>query len=301
MARSQFYDSVQDSSGNFVTTSEVTVYLYGTTTKATVYENESGSTQKANPFTPTDGFIKFWAEPGSYDVLIADTANPAVFTTRTIRFDSIPAVSGVISQTINDGAVTNNDLESSSVLDKAGINSTAVKRRGVCEVLTEETIASSSSNVLAPTPDRIQNLVLPTDGLIFIVFRCLIKSNNAATVISAVPYLSSNRIAIPTDGTYPTDMTPNTNSTYWSILQTHSGGFSIAPTINTFGDSSFDNIATGEVLGLRDAYPTPEVNRGGVLVVEAAAGTYDVSIKYTTSTNSGAVKQRKLWVWTQGF
>jgi len=122
MARSQFYDSVQDSSGNFVTTSEVTVYLYGTTTKATIYENESGSTQKANPFYPTDGFINFWAEPNSYDVRIVDTANPITFNSRTMRFDAIPAVSGVISQTINDGAIVNNDVSSSAAISYSKLN-----------------------------------------------------------------------------------------------------------------------------------------------------------------------------------
>ena len=124
MARSQFYDSVQDSSGNFVTTSEVTVYLYGTTTKATIYENESGSTQKANPFYPTDGFINFWAEPNSYDIVITDTANPAAFSTRTVRFDSIPAVSGVLSQTINDGSIVDGDINTSAAIAYNKLNLT---------------------------------------------------------------------------------------------------------------------------------------------------------------------------------
>jgi len=311
MARSQFYDSVQDSSGNFVTTSEVTVYLYGTTTKATIYENESGSTQKANPFYPTDGFINFWAEPNSYDIVITDTANPAAFSTRTVRFDSIPAVSGVINQTIlnsavtsnkiSDGTVINDDLDSSSVLDKAGISSTSVKRRGVCEVAGTDVIPAVKTNTLATTPDVVTNIVLPTDGIIFVAFRGLIKSDNAATYVHANIRIGSNSlVALKNNAASGTTLDTSTNSTYWQVFTTNNTGLLISP-LAPASDAGLPASSSPTIIGVVDAvFPTtPQL--GGAVAVEMAAGTYDVSVRYTTSTNTASVKQRKLWVWTQGF
>ena len=105
MARSQFSDTAIDQYGNAVTSTLVTVYNYGTPTLSTVYANESGSTLKGNPFNASTGYIDFWVEPGSYDVVISDEGSPAAYTTRTVRFDAIPAVDGVIPQTIADEAV----------------------------------------------------------------------------------------------------------------------------------------------------------------------------------------------------
>lgn len=105
MARSQFHDTAIDSLGNAVTTTQVSVYLKGTNTLATVYTNESGGTLKGNPFICNTGYIDFWMEPGPYDVLIADTAIPAAYTSKTVRFDSIPGVDGVINQTLADQIV----------------------------------------------------------------------------------------------------------------------------------------------------------------------------------------------------
>jgi len=115
MARSQFWDTAIDAAGNAITTTRVTVYNMGTSTLSTVYANESGGTLKGNPFNATTGFIDFWMEPGSYDVVIADTAIPAAYTTRTVRWESIPGIDGVITQTVLDDAITSGKIDEEQI------------------------------------------------------------------------------------------------------------------------------------------------------------------------------------------
>lgn len=100
MARAQFYDVGIDQYGNAISTTKVTVYETGTTTLVTIYENATGSTVKSNPFNSTNGDISFFAEPGDYDVKIEDTNSPASFTTRTVKWASIPHTEGVYYQTL---------------------------------------------------------------------------------------------------------------------------------------------------------------------------------------------------------
>lgn len=117
MARSQFADTAIDQYGSAVISTRVTVYNAGTTTLSTVYENEVGSTLKGNPFNATTGYISFWMEPGSYDVVVSDQGIPPSYSTKTIRFDSIPAIEGVSSSTIIDEAIINDDISTSAAID----------------------------------------------------------------------------------------------------------------------------------------------------------------------------------------
>lgn len=115
MARAQFYDVGIDSSGNAVTSTQVSVYARGTTTLSTIYSNETGSTPKSNPFNASTGAIDFWASPGEYDIAISDTNAPPAFASRTIGWSSIPGVDGVIAQTIADNSVVTAKIASESV------------------------------------------------------------------------------------------------------------------------------------------------------------------------------------------
>lgn len=57
---------------------------------ATIYETKTGGTLKANPFTTSsNGVLTFYADPGYYEIEVADTQIPARFTTRRIPFDAV--------------------------------------------------------------------------------------------------------------------------------------------------------------------------------------------------------------------
>ena len=62
---------ILDSSGNWVASPTITVYITGTTTLASLFSDE-GFTAKANPFVgPSTGLVYFYAADGKYDVVVS--------------------------------------------------------------------------------------------------------------------------------------------------------------------------------------------------------------------------------------
>lgn len=78
---------------------QITVYLAGTSTKATIYaaRDPNNATQVANPFTTSaTGYAEFWVEPGEYDIAVQDLTVPQRTSNRTVGFNSMPAAVGGI-------------------------------------------------------------------------------------------------------------------------------------------------------------------------------------------------------------
>ena len=72
---------------------DVSVFLPGTTTKATIYgsRNPSDLTPLLNPQrTPASGYVEFWIEPGDYDIFMHDTQGVPRIGDKTIGFAAIP-------------------------------------------------------------------------------------------------------------------------------------------------------------------------------------------------------------------
>ncbi len=64
---------ITDTKGDIISSASVTVYLTGTTTKATIYSDE-GSTPKANPLTSdSKGEVWFYVADGDYDIKVEKT------------------------------------------------------------------------------------------------------------------------------------------------------------------------------------------------------------------------------------
>lgn len=117
-ARSQFYDIALDTTaasatfGKPVSTTKVTVYVAvpqaatAQTTLASIFTNETGATTPGNPFFATTGEINFWVGSGTYDLKIEDTAVPAKFATRIVRFDGLPYDAGITNAMLADSIIT---------------------------------------------------------------------------------------------------------------------------------------------------------------------------------------------------
>lgn len=76
---------------------QVTVYLGGTTTVATIYQGRTGATPKSNPFTTAaGGGVDFWAEYGEFDVKFHDLNVPARIGDKTIGWSSISGANAAI-------------------------------------------------------------------------------------------------------------------------------------------------------------------------------------------------------------
>jgi hypothetical protein len=180
--------------------------------------------------------------------------------------------------------------------------------RGKSIIAGEGTRTSSSFGALdggaAPGPDQIQNIVLPTDGLIRIAYHALWKDAAGGTRRAAI-FIGANQLKRATANAAPSvyEVAPTGGGvSQYSTLSTTpdgmSGGYS--PT----GAAESGAITTGQILaatgqedGGGDIRP-----QGGWLTVFAAAGTYDVSVQFRGSaTFALTVKERKLWVEAVGF
>lgn len=144
----------------------------------------------------------------------------------------------------------------------------------------------------APTPDRCQNVVLPSNGLLAVGFFALWKAGAAATCSAAI-FLGANQLRAPSltapaaVGVQEVSKVAAAATGYGNIETTEYG---LEGSLMTAGaDESI--VTTGLVLN--DAGHTLD---GGICYIWAAAGTYDVSVQYKSSTGSLSIKERRLWV-----
>lgn len=191
------------------------------------------------------------------------------------------------------------------------IFSAGIRSSGVSAIDTEQTTSSTTYTELG-TPDRVEDIVLPTNGLLLIGFRALVKDtgtggnpdpSKAAVFIGSnqlkVPFVNGAPAALETSlsGTFGTSPTSAGNDNY-SPLVSSPTGLALAPSLaGTTSDSSFVTtgmaLAVGGLAGLS----------GGFLFVEADAGTYDVAVKFKQgdATRTLSVKSRRLWVVALAF
>lgn len=170
--------------------------------------------------------------------------------------------------------------------------------RGKSIIATSETRTNTAFGLMT-TPDRVQNIVLPTSGLIFVAYQALWQESvlNAA---SAALFLGSNQIKQAAPGGAPavTAATLGGTAGNWSPISSSQVGLSSYAS-GGIGSSTSD-VTTGQVVGLPNGLATGNYF-GAPAVVFAAAGTYDVSIQFKASSGNVLVKERKLWVWSMGF
>jgi hypothetical protein len=163
---------------------------------------------------------------------------------------------------------------------------------GRCFVDTEQSTTSTTHTTLT-TPDRVQNVVLPTDGLLFFAYQALVK--RATQVGEAAVYIGSNQLALAGVNASPGGQATAITAATWQPISSYPGGLTYHGSSGSV-DAGAD-VTTGQAVGGFNAEKL-----GGVCAVFAAAGTYDVSVRFSV-VSGGTIyaKNRKLWVWTQGF
>lgn len=194
---------------------------------------------------------------------------------------------------IADGSATEAVL-SSTVAELLGITRSGTVRRGKAVIAAEETRTNAAFGLLA-TPDRVQGVVLPTDGLLLIGYRALWKASASASTNQAAIFLNGVQLrasdAAGAESVQAVSVS-GTRSGFYRALSTAPFGLATGLFDGAASDVAF--VTTGRALVAS--------GDGGLAIVEAAAGTYDVSVQFKTNgTNTVTVKERKLWVWTMGF
>lgn len=300
MPRTPVYIEVKnDSTGLPVVGATGTVKKRSDATNATLYVAETGGTTTANPMTTdSKGRMLAWADPDYYNILIAGTG----VTSYTVPWDGIqvPLDSSITTVKLADGAITAPKVVL-SVEQQLGLNDgVAQVGRGKSIIATPESRTNAAYGLLT-TPDRVSNVVLPTDGLIIVLCH-MTWQNTVASDGEAAIFLGSNQVVMTLSnanaGPGNSLATGPVNTGVNRPLVSTGGGLScLGPSVasNYLGPAT-----TGEIVGTHDA-TTNNYGGSGPCYIFAAAGTYDVSVQFKATTGTVTVKNRKLWVWTVGF
>lgn len=195
-----------------------------------------------------------------------------------------------------------NDLDeanlASALAAVLGVSQSGLVRRGKSIIATAESRSNTAYDVLA-TPDRVSGLVLPTDGLILMAYHATWENSNANAGRAAIFLGGTQTKMHSTNGSVEIAETsgPTATARKSVLYSTGSGLDSASGALNYDGP-----VTTGEIIGSGQAFAgTGPSGMSGFTAIFAAAGTYDLSIRFKATAGSVTVSNRKLWAMAIGF
>ncbi|RJQ12082.1 MAG: hypothetical protein C4558_02450 [Dehalococcoidia bacterium] len=214
----------------------------------------------------------------------------------------------VDTQHIADDAVEAAQLADAALL---GLSESGVVRRGKSIIATEESTSSSSFTTLA-TPDRVENVVLPSGGLIVVGYYAEWKESSAGQGQAAI-FLGSNQLKVPNlSGSLETQCGRGPSQSNFSPLVTFpvglvsgdssAGSISAATTGQALAAVKHSGTSLGSLVAGFDIYAVNmAIPLGGLCPIFADAGTYTVSVQFRALSGTVTARTRKLWLWTIDF
>lgn len=279
---------------------------------ATIFAARTGGGTTANPLvTNSSGTAQGWLDRGLYRIVyaggvtrpdewinIAPTDDGEIDTLWLPAGYNVPADDSVVAQ----------KLDPATVRAILGLNSTGQARRGKAIIATSEARTSTSYGLLT-TPDRVSSLILPADGLIRVRYAATWQESVAGAARAAI-FIGANQLKIANQAANAAitqaAATAETTGAVDKPLISYWGGL-----VSLYGAGAAygGDVTTGQAIGLYGASQgiSQEINGGatqtgnpatvgGAVDIFAAAGTYDISIQFKSSSGSVTVKNRKLWV-----
>jgi hypothetical protein len=160
-------------------------------------------------------------------------------------------------------------------------------------IISAEQAINSTTFALAGTPDRVEEIVLPNDGLIFVLYRALAKNDTGGAGGYAAIFLDEVQLKTPAVSGAPVVSDVYIDDPDYSWLTTRPRGLHISDATT----AASDGVSTG--LAVSD----PTTGDAALCVIEAAAGTYNVSVRFKAAASDKpiTVKDRRLRVWSQAF
>lgn len=146
-------------------------------------------------------------------------------------------------------------------------------------IATEQTRESASFGTLT-TADEIKEVVLPENGLIQIGYVAKWKSSVAAAGKAAI-FIGANQLKFGGTGAVAETASSGTEFNILSSVSNENG-------LNSVGSATAAFVTTGEAIGAS--------TQGGFCSIFAAAGTYNISLQFRSTSGSITAKERKLWV-----
>jgi hypothetical protein len=162
---------------------------------------------------------------------------------------------------------------------------------GVSSIDASGSRTNVAYGALSNGPDQVTGLVLPTDGQLEIWVRALFQSSVAAAGKAAL-FIGANQLKIEaSNATAPAVQEVQTGSLVNTDGLLHTYGQGLGSNNNTGGNQTL--VTTGQVIGGSAG--------GGPVIVEAAAGTYTVSLQFLATSGSVTAQKRRLWVAVRQF
>lgn len=174
------------------------------------------------------------------------------------------------------------------------------RSRGKSIIATSQSRTNTAYGTLT-TPDQVTGIVMPTDGVIVVLFNAVWQQATTGADVRAGIFLNGTQLVRGVQ-----------NAVANAVQEADLGGTGARDTILTTyplglvsaGNSagSYSGVATtGQSFGLAPDTTDTSTTWGGACFIFAAAGTYTVDIRYKASSGSVTAKDRKLFVWSMGF
>jgi hypothetical protein len=203
-----------------------------------------------------------------------------------------------------------------AVADALGLTQPGTVRRGKSIIAADESRTNTAYGLLA-TPDRVQGLVLPTDGLICVGYQATWRNSaNDGTDGNgrAAIFIGANQLAVPGVAIAAPaaeaaigPVTLNSDTPLGSFPGGLAGHASATPAYTgdvTTGQAISVGAVNGskiELAGSKLSIGVTLLQVGGLCLIFAAAGAYDISVQFKAASGSVSAKNRKLWAMAMGF
>lgn len=176
------------------------------------------------------------------------------------------------------------------------VDAQAVVYQGKKSIVAAEQSRTANSYDYLGTPDRVTGIVLPADALIIVGFQAQWKQVQAGEAVAAI-FLGANQLKRQAGGSGPVVAESNSPLATGSYVPLASCPEGLKSSNANPGGGGSD-VTTGQLVGQADTG-----DWFGLATIFAAAGTYEVGVKFKCTSGIGpvSVKERKLWVWTIAF
>jgi hypothetical protein len=206
-------------------------------------------------------------------------------------------------QTWANGNIDETNLANGTA-QRLGLNNSGNVGRGKSIIAASE-VRTGTTYGLMTTPDRVQGIVLPTDGIIDILFLAYWAESVDAAGRAAI-FIGANQLTVSQIGVAAPAVQEASNSGAANIAQplstTWYGLTSGGNAANATGTST--PATTGQAIAVHNATPSTDqagAFAGGSCKVFAAAGTYDVSVQFKASSGTVTALNRRLWVKAEAY
>lgn len=161
---------------------------------------------------------------------------------------------------------------------------------GATNITTEEARTNVAYGTLT-TPDQVTGIVMPTDGLICVAFQAMWKESVVGAARAAI-FIGTNQLKLASNSAAAPVVQETAHGAPSSIYKPLTSATFGLDGSSGSGTAYTGDVTTGQVLGGTSS---------GYVSVFAAAGTYDVSVKFNATSGSVTAKNRVLRVWTKAF